>query len=191
MPNFPKVVWPSLIKSFRNFILATFVIKPYFDREFNLPDFIAGSKKAVEVISKKLADGDLKSLEGLVTNDIIPTIQKTISLMSLSQREQIAINTEDIYFSFPYQVGIIFNDEEGKDQKRFVEVTMVYHTLKGLSTMRSRGEEPPLNMGMMPEYQQRISICNYRFIREFTKGVEGDWTVNLLNHFRPIDDEES
>lgn len=27
--------------------------------------------------------------------------------MSLSQREQIAINVEDIYFSFPYQVGLI------------------------------------------------------------------------------------
>lgn len=55
--------------------------------------------------------------------------------------------------------------------------------------MRSRGEEPPLNMGALPEYQQRISICNYRFIREFTKGVESDWTINLLNHFRPIDQE--
>lgn len=54
--------------------------------------------------------------------------------------------------------------------------------------MRSRGEEPPMNMGMMPEYRTRISICNYRFIREFTKGVEGDWTINLLNHFKPSDE---
>ncbi|KAJ8958648.1 hypothetical protein NQ318_016373 [Aromia moschata] len=190
MPNLPKIVWPSLIKSIRNFILATFIIKPYLDREFNLPDFVAGSKKAVEVVSRKIAEGDLKSLEGLVTNDIIPTLQKTLSLMTLSQREQIAINVDDIYFSFPYQVGIIFNDEDDKVQKRFVEITMVYHSLKGLSVMRSRGEEPPLNMGMLPEYQQKISICNYRFIREFTKGVDGDWTINLLNHFRPIDDLE-
>lgn len=49
MPDFPKIVWPSLLKSIRNFILATFIIKPYFDKEFNLPDFVAGSKKAVEV----------------------------------------------------------------------------------------------------------------------------------------------
>lgn len=83
----------------------------------------------------------------------------------------------------------MFNEED-KDQKRFVEVTMVYHSLKGLEAMRARGEEPPLNMGLIPEYRNRISICNYRFIREFTKGVESDWTVNLLNHFRPIDDAE-
>lgn len=86
-----------------------------------------------------------------------------------------------------FEVGVIFNDETGKDQKRYVEITMVFHTLKGLSQMKMRGEEPPLNMGMLPEYQKRISICNYRFIREFTKGVDGEWTINLLNHFKPSD----
>ncbi|CAG9830150.1 unnamed protein product [Diabrotica balteata] len=190
LPDSPIFVWPSLFKTIRNFILATFIIKPYLDQEFNLPDFVSASKKAVEVVSQKLSEGDIKSLEGLVTNDIISSLQKAISMMSMSQREQIATSVDDIYFSFPYQVGVIFNEEEGKEQKRFVEITMVYHSLKGLSGMRSRGEEPPLNMGMLPEYQQRISICNYRFIREFTKGVEGDWTVNLLNHFKPIDEKK-
>jgi hypothetical protein len=185
--DFPKITWPSLMKSIRNFILATFIIKPYFDRDFNLPDFVAGSKKAVEVVSKLIAEGDVKSLDGLVTKDVQPSLQRATSLMSLSQREQIAVNVEDIYFSFPYQVGIMFNEDN--DQKRFVEITMVFHALRGLSLMKARGEEPPLNMGMLPEYQNRISICNYRFIREFTKGVESDWTVNLLNHFKPIDDE--
>lgn len=51
MPDFPKIIWPSLIKSIRNFILATFIIKPYLDREFTLPDFVMGSKKAVEANS--------------------------------------------------------------------------------------------------------------------------------------------
>ncbi|CAH0550146.1 unnamed protein product [Brassicogethes aeneus] len=187
--NFPKIVWPSLIKSMRNFVLATFIIKPYLDREFNLPDFISGSKRAVEVVSHKLSSGDLKKLNGLVTSDILPNLQQNVAQMSLSQREQIAINVDDIYFSFPYQVGIIFNDED-TDQKRFVEITMVYHTLKGLAAMRERGDEPPLNMGMLPEYQNRISICNYRFVREFTKGVDSEWTVNSLNHFKPIDEQE-
>lgn len=47
--KFPEIVWPSLFKSLRNFILTHFIIKPYFDREFNLPDFVSGTKKAVEV----------------------------------------------------------------------------------------------------------------------------------------------
>ncbi|KAF5302000.1 hypothetical protein FQA39_LY19070 [Lamprigera yunnana] len=185
--SFPEIIWPSVIKSLRNFILSTFIIKPYMDNDFNIPEFVKGSKKAVEVVSNKLSDGDLKSLEGLVSNDVLVDLQKSMSLMSLPQRQQLAINTEDIYFSFPYQVGIIFNDEGGAKHKRFVEITMVYHTLKGLAQMRSKGEEPPLSMGMMSEYRGRISVCNYRFIREFTKGVDSEWIVNLLNHFKPAD----
>lgn len=64
---------------------------------------------------------------------------------------------------------------------------MVFHILRGLAEMKQRGEEPPINIGMMPEYQSKMSIANYRFIKEFTKGVDSDWTINLLNHFRPID----
>lgn len=53
-----------------------------------------------------MASGDLKNLDGLVSNDAIPDLQRSVSLMSLAQREQLAINAEDIYFSFPYQVSL-------------------------------------------------------------------------------------
>lgn len=43
--NFPEIVWPSVIKTFRNWILTNILIKPYFDQEFGLPDFILGSKQ--------------------------------------------------------------------------------------------------------------------------------------------------
>ncbi|KAL1501961.1 hypothetical protein ABEB36_007182 [Hypothenemus hampei] len=178
--NMPLMVWPSVLKSLKNLILTTFIIKPYFDNEFTLPDFVQGSKKAVEVISHRLSQ--CQDLEGLVIPDIIPTLQDRVSKLSLIQRELISIDAEDIYFSFPYQIGIMFTNENTEVQKRFVEITMVYHVLKGLATMRSQGEEPPLNLGMLPEYQDKLLICNYRFIREYTKGIEGDWTVNLLNH---------
>lgn len=47
--NFPMIVWPSVFKSIRNFILTTFIIRPYLDVEFDIGDFIKGSKRAVEV----------------------------------------------------------------------------------------------------------------------------------------------
>lgn len=81
----------------------------------------------------------------------------------------------------------MFDDEENKPQKRYVEITMVYHVLRGLDAMKSKGEDLPLNVGMLPQYRDSISICNYRFIKEFTKGAETDWTINLLNHFKPSD----
>lgn len=81
----------------------------------------------------------------------------------------------------------MFDDDNNKPQKRFVEITMVYHVLRGLDAMKAKGEDLPLNVGMLPQYRDNISICNYRFIKEFTKGNESDWTINLLNHFKPSD----
>lgn len=82
----------------------------------------------------------------------------------------------------------MFDDaESSSQQKRFVEITMVYHVLQDLHLMRERGEEPPLNVGLLPEFRDKIHICNYRFIREFTKGVEDQWTINVINHFKPSD----
>jgi hypothetical protein len=48
--NFPEIVWPSVIKTFRNWILTNILIKPYFDQEFGLPDFILGSKQVYAVV---------------------------------------------------------------------------------------------------------------------------------------------
>lgn len=39
----------------------------------------------------------------------------------------------------------------------------------------------------VPEFRDSITICIYRFVKEFTKGVESDWTVNLVNHIKPAD----
>lgn len=54
--SFPAIVWPSLFKSLKNLILTTFIIKPYFDVEFSLPEFVQASKKAVEVINYLMYD---------------------------------------------------------------------------------------------------------------------------------------
>lgn len=75
-------------------------------RQVAIVNFTKCYNLLLQVVSKKLAEGDIKSIEGLVTKDIFPNLQKALALMSLSQREQIAINAEDIYFSFPYQVCI-------------------------------------------------------------------------------------
>lgn len=48
--NFPEIVWPSVIKTFRNWILTNILIKPYFDQEFRLPDFILGSKQVYPAV---------------------------------------------------------------------------------------------------------------------------------------------
>ncbi|EAT41135.1 AAEL007196-PA [Aedes aegypti] len=185
--DFPEIIWPSIMKSIKNWIMVHFIIRPYFDREFSLPEFVQGAKQALQVVSASLAGGELKSLDGLVDRQTLNDLKNTIGKMSVAQRYDLMVQKEDIYFSFPYQVGVMFDEEDEASQKRFVEITMVFHVLKGLKGMVERGETIPLNVGVMPEYRDKISICNYRFIKEFTKGVDSDWTVNVVSHFKPSD----
>lgn len=47
--SFPEVVWPSVLKTVKNWILVNFIVKPYFDNDFTLPDFVTGTKFAFAV----------------------------------------------------------------------------------------------------------------------------------------------
>lgn len=38
-----------------------------------------------------------------------------------------------------------------------------------------------------PEHRDNVTLCTYRFVKEFTKGTESDWMVNLINHIKPSD----
>ncbi|KAF9803871.1 hypothetical protein SFRURICE_013148 [Spodoptera frugiperda] len=179
--EFPPVVWPSFIKFIKNWMFANFIIRPYFDQEFSLHEFIEGSKHAVQVVSECLQKSDFKSLDGLVDKDAIAALKSAISKLSVSQRQLLAIEKEDIFYAFPYQVGVMFDDAD----KRWVEITMCYHVFRGLRHLKDAGDLPPITIGVQPEYQDKIFILNYRFIREFTKGVEDSWWINIVNHFQP------
>lgn len=47
--EFPPIVWPSFVKFIKNWMFANFIIRPYFEQEFNLNEFIEASKHAVQV----------------------------------------------------------------------------------------------------------------------------------------------
>lgn len=47
--EFPPVVWPSFIKFVKNWMFANLIIRPYFDNDFRLQEFIEASKHAVQV----------------------------------------------------------------------------------------------------------------------------------------------
>lgn len=57
--------------------------------------------------------------------------------------------------------------------------------MKGLTEYQKRHGHPPEFLEMRaPENQEKMYVLNYRFIREFTKGVSPDWTINMLNHYK-------
>ncbi|XP_076356606.1 uncharacterized protein LOC143249896 [Tachypleus tridentatus] len=176
--DFPHVIWPSLFLSVKNWIQTKFIIQPYLDKQFNHKDFVVGAKQALSAVSTLLAVGDFGGLDGLVTQNAVAEIKKKYFTMNVQQRQELEVKLNDIYFCFPYQIGIMLEDGS---QQRFVEVTVVYHCLRDFDEIKK--EDPSLQT--INQYKDRIFVCNYRFIREYTKGIESEWIINRLNHFKP------
>lgn len=62
-------------------------------------------------VSHDLSKGNFEALDELITKPTLEEIQRNFSLLSLKQRLDLAVVAEDIFFSFPYQIGIIFTNE--------------------------------------------------------------------------------
>lgn len=186
--NYPThIIWPSFFKSISNLLAAAIIIKPYFDNEFSLKEFARGAKQALSIISNALSVGDVDSLKELLDKDAFTEIKQNVSQFSKDQLADLAVtDLEEVYLTFPYQVGIIMNDTDRGVQERFVEITVCFHIFKGLSELMKRGDFQP-GPSAMQKHRDRIMIGNYRFIREFTKGVNSQWTVNMVHHFRLTD----
>ena len=84
--------------------------------------------------------------------------------------------------------------EENK-HTRHVEITWVAHALsKEVEDAMTEHSLEVLRPKESCEKLQEVldetggsTILNYRFIREYTKGVEDSWTVNAVNHFKLMD----
>lgn len=142
-------------------------------------------------MSSCISKGDFENLQGLLTPELLEQVKQKVSLLSLAQRQQIDLVSDDVYFAFPYQIGIMFSDEEASkeaQQQRFVEITMCYHAIYGLSKLRSTKnfDENLQQTFQAKQMENKVFIINFRFIKEFTKGVSSSWTINALNYFKPI-----
>ena len=95
-----------------------------------------------------------------------------------------ALQQEDIYIGFSYQVGIMMEDHptEENQSTRQVEITWVGHSFPDYSGVLEKFKNP-LEIKNYMDQQGGPMILNYRFIKDFTKGVEDTWSINALNHF--------
>ncbi|CAD6201255.1 GSCOCG00000056001-RA-CDS [Cotesia congregata] len=177
----PLILMPSFFKSIKSSYNLHFVMQSQIDKEFDMHEFADGSKQAVEMVSHTLAAEDYDSLQGLVTPDVIQKLRYKISTLSEAQKQLIPVKKEEIYGMFPYTIDIVSKGDEGRE-RLFVEITMTYYCLKGFGEMQKRGEIPPLQMGLMPEYREKIFLVNCRFSREYTENVSSSsWVINQYN----------
>ncbi len=61
-------------------------------------------------MSSKLSNGEFDELEGLVEPSLLSELKHRLSSFSVAQQDLLRVATEDIFFSFPYQIGIIIPD---------------------------------------------------------------------------------
>ncbi|GAB1602797.1 uncharacterized protein LOC115232575 [Argonauta hians] len=178
--DFPEIIWPSPIKSFRNWWFSK-LIRGYYDNSFSIESFLTGSEQAISHVSNCLAEGDFDELQNVVDPEALQEIQNNYADLSVSQRSSLAIRPEDIFLRFIYEIGMMFDDNENQ---RFVEITVVFQGFHGFYDAKEK--DPREYYEFVRQNTERLYVCNYRFIREFTKGSSNDdWVINRLNHFIP------
>jgi len=75
------------------------------------------------------------------------------------------------------------NDDEEKPT-RHVEITYVGHQIRNLD---KKAEQMPMSLKGMKQLavapgEEGAILLVYRFIRNYTKGVNDSWTINAINH---------
>jgi len=191
--DFPKRLFPNLVNTARNWFIATTLITPYFDNEFSRAEFVEGAKAAVEYVSGALSEGEFDRLKSVVSPECLSHLKNRVSQLSMQQRQLLSVKKDDIFISFIYQIGILMEDikrEEGSqpeapEHTRHVEITFVCHSHPVFSEAMEDNERFKNYAEIKAEIDNRGGpvVSNYRFIRDMTKGVDDQWTINVVNHF--------
>lgn len=85
-------------------------------------------------------------MKELVDSEELKRVQAIIEPMTLAQRNELAINKNDILQTFGTDVVITENgggDSDGDTKRTFVEVTVIFNTLKGLQQLNSQSPPEP------------------------------------------------
>ncbi|XP_042192505.1 m-AAA protease-interacting protein 1, mitochondrial isoform X2 [Callorhinchus milii] len=140
-----------------------FLIRSYFDHEFNFDEFADGAKQALEELEGKC------------------------SALPIERRKALAADMEEIMYSTPGDVGIYY-DNQGR---KFVHILMRYWYLSNVDLPSETPEGTKMFQVVFGDENSKDSKClltaNYEFRREFTQGVEPNWTITRIQHFKLLE----
>ncbi|RXG54083.1 hypothetical protein Avbf_09054, partial [Armadillidium vulgare] len=157
--DFPLIVWPSFLNTIRVWFMVYLIIKPFYEAEFSMKEFCIASKQALVKVSNMLSEGDLSRLKNFIDENALKEIQKNFSVLSVKERLDLAVNVDDIFFYFPYQIGLIFNNDGNSKDRVFLEITMCFHIFRGFKEYIEKSVNP--NMNSFYDKDDRVSIANY------------------------------
>lgn len=76
-------------------------------------EILNGQLQALEFVSNALATEDYESISSLVNPQTLQNLRNKINTLTWEQKQLIATKKDDIVVCFPYEVGIMFDDEQG------------------------------------------------------------------------------
>ncbi|XP_051937906.1 m-AAA protease-interacting protein 1, mitochondrial [Hippocampus zosterae] len=164
-----------------------FLIRAYFDSEFNIEEFTEGAKQAFCHVSKLLSQCQFAALEGLVANDLIGKLEEKCGLLPPSHKTALSAQPDDLMYTTPGDVGIYYDDKG----RRFVSILMRFWYLTSARLPDDSLEGTRMFQmaigGDGEAESKRLLTANYEFQREFTKGVAPDWTITRIEHSKLLD----
>lgn len=141
-----------------------------------------------KVVSNLLAEANFDELQDMVDDDTIAKMRQIVGSMTPEQRQWIVVNEPDIQWIFPYEIQFITKERTAEKKSQFfVEIMVVVHAYRDGDLELNHLLGKP-NAEVMEKLETNYSVANYRFIKEFTKGVDDDWTINYINHVKPTDE---
>lgn len=145
------------------------------------------------MVSHMLAAGNFDGLEDMVDDDTIDRMRKIVGLMTPQERSFIAVEESNVWWIFPYEIQFITKDSAVENKSRFfVEIMVVVHAYRGafddIFDKVDQKQDADEVKKAVEDFETNFSIVNYRFIKEFTKDVEDDWTINHISHVKLQDE---
>ncbi|XP_062394779.1 m-AAA protease-interacting protein 1, mitochondrial [Sardina pilchardus] len=182
-PEISVVGIPDPITWIRNKIIMIFV-ELYFDFNISSVEFDTGVKQAVVHVSTMVSKGRFADLRGVMSDEAVERVKRKYKTLSDVQKRNIAISSDDIVFVLPEDVSVIF-DNRGR---KFCYVMMrLWHLSDAdipedpestrIFSIEDTGEES----------SKKIVTAVYEFHRELTRGVEPDWTVTHIWHWKQLE----
>ncbi|KAM8857483.1 m-AAA protease-interacting protein 1, mitochondrial isoform X2 [Synchiropus splendidus] len=139
-----------------------FLIRAYFDAEFSIEEFTEGAKQ------------------------LIGKLEEKCNLLPSNYKSALYAEPEEIMFTTPSDVGIYYDD----DGRKFVSILMRFWYLTSARLPDDSLEGTKIfkvAIGNVEGETKRLLTANYEFQREFTKGVEPDWTITRIEHSKLLD----
>ncbi|XP_078084930.1 m-AAA protease-interacting protein 1, mitochondrial isoform X2 [Mustelus asterias] len=154
-----------------------FLIRAYFDQDFTFDEFSAGAKQAFSEVSKKLSECNFDELKDLVSKEALEEVEEKCLALPVKRREALAADLNEIMYSTP--------------GRKFVSIIMRYWYLTDADLPDETPEGTKVFQVVFGDESskdsKRLLTANYEFRREFTQGVEPDWTITRIQHSKLLE----